>query len=365
MRLLLFSDLHLDSPFVWATPAVARKRRQHLRDVLVRIVRLAVDQQADALLCGGDLFEQDRVAADTGEFLRGTFAGIDPIRVVLAPGNHDWLGSTGLYAQTSWPENVHLFTESRFTPLELGDGVTLWGAAHRTSSGTPDLLEGFRADRGGLNLALFHGSELSGLARQLEGKQPHAPFSSAEIVGAGLSHACLGHYHAPQDADLFTYPGNPDPLSFGETGPRGAVLLAPGADGSMNRARHTVAVSEVHDVTVDLTGCPGRQAVRDMVAAALEGLGGDVRLTVGGDLAPEVVFDRHDLDGLGGQLDGLVVRVASLRPGYDLDAIAREPTVRGQFVRDVQGAAVPDEERRRVIVTGLRALEGREDLEVE
>lgn len=66
MRLLLFSDLHLDAPFRWAGPRLARARRRALRDTLVRICRLAVELRADALVCGGDLFEHDRVTPDTG-----------------------------------------------------------------------------------------------------------------------------------------------------------------------------------------------------------------------------------------------------------------------------------------------------------
>jgi hypothetical protein len=44
--------------------------------------------------------------------------------------------------------------------------------------------------------------------------------------------------------------------------------------------------------------------------------------------------------------------------------VAQEPTVRGQFVRDVQASELTPEERQRIIVTGLRALDGRYDLEV-
>ena len=44
MRVVLFADLHLDTPFVWAGREVARRRRQRLRDVLTRIAELAVEE---------------------------------------------------------------------------------------------------------------------------------------------------------------------------------------------------------------------------------------------------------------------------------------------------------------------------------
>lgn len=103
MRLLLFSGLHLDAPFRWAGPRLARARRRTLRDALVRICRLAVQLRADALLCGGDLFEHERVSPDTGSFLRASLAALPPTPVYLAPGNHDWYGPDSLYHRLDWP----------------------------------------------------------------------------------------------------------------------------------------------------------------------------------------------------------------------------------------------------------------------
>ena len=53
------TDLHLDAPFTWAGPTVARGRRRALRDCLMRICDLAVQSGVDAVCCGGDLYEQE------------------------------------------------------------------------------------------------------------------------------------------------------------------------------------------------------------------------------------------------------------------------------------------------------------------
>ena len=57
MKIVHFADLHLDSAFAWlgAAGEAARRRRQTLRDVLHAIANIARDEQADGLLCGGDL----------------------------------------------------------------------------------------------------------------------------------------------------------------------------------------------------------------------------------------------------------------------------------------------------------------------
>jgi DNA repair exonuclease SbcCD nuclease subunit len=363
VKLLLFADLHLDAPFAWARPETARLRRANRRQTLTRILSLAEEERVDAVLCAGDLFEHDRVTPDTVSFLQASFARTDR-RIVLAPGNHDWLSPASPYALTDWSSNVHLFRETSLAPLSLADGLTLWGAAHRAPANTDGFFTSFRPDRGGVHLALAHASERSLLGWQEAGKQPHAPFDAAEIVAAGISHAFLGHYHLPRDAERHTYPGNPDPLEFGEDGERGAVIVTVGADGAVDRTRHSVAVSEVSDVTVALDRALHATDIGEAVTAALAPLRGCVRVTLEGELAPGVSLDLNELQRLGSHLDGLVVRSGRVEVGYDLEAISAESTVRGQFVRDALTEIPDDDERGRIVLTGLRALEGRADLEV-
>jgi exonuclease SbcD len=368
MRLVVFADLHLDTAFTWAKPEVARKRRQALRDTLDRILALADEVSADAILCAGDLYEQARFTPDTRQFLVSRLgATLRP--VLIAPGNHDWYGPRSLYAQAAWPGNVHIFKDDRLSPVELGDGLTVWGAAFRGPTRPTGFFgDGFRVDREGFHLGLFHGSERAGLAFEGGEKSPHAPFEAEEIERAGLLHAFVGHHHRPKDGETHTYPGNPDPLTFGERGElgeRGAVVAELSADGVLTRRRHVVAVSQVHDVEIDVTGCGSLQDIRDRTSEALQGLAGEARVTLSGEIAPEIDFDISSLAAVVHGLDDLVVRAEDVRTGYDLERIAAEPTVRGQFVRDVRGASEMDASlRRRVLLTGLRALDGRDDLEV-
>ena len=149
MRIVHFSDLHLDSSFAWAgaTGEAARQRRQALRDTLVRILDLTRKVNADALFCGGDLYEHEHFRPDTAEFLKDAFAGLAPIPVYIAPGNHDWYGPQSLYAQVDWSENVHVFRETVLRGIELNDGLWLWGAAHLGPANTDNFLNGFRVAR--------------------------------------------------------------------------------------------------------------------------------------------------------------------------------------------------------------------------
>ena len=285
-------------------------------------------------------------------------------RVFLAPGNHDWYGPRSLYHVVEWPQNVHIFSEDRLTPISLDDGLTLWGAAHRAPANTPGFLDDFQVDRGGVNLAVFHGSERMWFNEQESGKQPHAPFDASQIQSVGLHHAFLGHFHRPRDHRWFTYPGNPDPLSFGEDGERGAVIATVESDGRVSRERVSVAVSEVHDIEVDISGSESLQSVRERVQNALYGLQGYARVTLNGEVDPNIDVHTDRLSTVQSSLDALVVILGNLRFSYDFDSIAEEQTIRGEFVRSLLNERLAEDEKRRILITGLRALDGRNDLEV-
>ncbi len=363
MKLVHFADLHLDAPFTWLGPDGGRQRRQGLRETLRKIVDLAIREGAGALLCGGDLYEHERVTPDTAAFLRQQFERADPIRVYIAPGNHDWYAPRSVYAQQEWSPNVHIFTEARLRPVELEPGLTLWGAAHRAPANTDGFLEGFRVDGEGGHIALFHGAERGAFAFQGESKRPHAPFSESEIKAAGLLHAFLGHYHRPQQTAWLTYAGNPDPLEFGEDATRGAVVAEVTAAGVLNRRVEDVSTTVVSDCIVDVSGCASEQDVLDLVAARMAAHPGIVRLKLQGELASSVELNVKNVrDVLAG--DGRVRIETSVRPAYDLKALAQGASIRAQFIRNVQASTLDEEEQRRVIVTGLRALDGRKDLEV-
>ena len=367
MKIVHFADLHLDAQFAWtgAGGDVARRGRRGLRDALGRIAALVREVGADALFCGGDLYETDRVAPDTAEFLRATFAELDPVRVFLAPGNHDWYGPQSLYALVEWSPNVHVFSEPRLRPVRLQPDLTLWGGAQCGPANTGNFVEGFRAVGPGAHIALFHGSESSWLSAQGDDKQPHAPFDASQIEAAGIDHAFLGHYHRPRHAPRHTYPGNPEPLAFGEDGERGAVIATINAKGGVHRERRRVATRRVYDVALDITGCATREQIRERLATVIDGLSGLARLTVGGEIHSRVELHEDELrEVLLSRFEAVRIRRGDLRTGYDLDAIAGEHTVRGQFVNDVLAARLPEDEQRRVLITGLRALDGRDDLEV-
>lgn len=369
MKLLAFSDVHLDSKFGWANRHVARRQRQRLREGVTWAFEQAQAEGAAAVLIGGDLFEHDLVSPDTVAFLRRTF-GRAGLQVFAAPGNHDPASKESPYRRVDWPDNVHVFRETRFTSRRLDDGVTLWGAAHRKPVDTPGFFDdGFRVEGSsehgstdggseGVHIAVFHGEERNAA---FQGRHRHAPFDSDQIAAAGFDHAVVGHSHNRADRPTWTRLGALEQLAFNSA--YGGPVLLEVENGEVTRRRLDPRPPSLHSLSVDLTEAETADEARERVARALADLAGAARVRLTGE--PENLH-LHTDDFAGGtfdrpdDIDQVLVDTSGLTPPYDLEQIEKEPTVRGMFVQRVRRAELDEETERLVLLAGLRALDDRD-----
>jgi len=367
-RILHFADLHLDASFASSsmTSRISNLRRQQLRDALKRILGLAVQRNVDAVTIAGDLYEQDRVTLDTGNFIRRELERIAPKPVLIAPGNHDPWVPHSLYHQLEWPANVFIFTEEQLHPYELGD-VTIWGAGHNSPALRDNLVSSARLPPEGVHLLLLHASDTT---RVPPGKTTHCPLTPADIRRAGFAAGLLGHYHratSPFEGQILYYPGSPEPLGFDEEGAHHVLLLEVEGD---RLAPELIEINSMRYVTLelDVSGADTSETIRDEILRQRGGRGlgnAFVRIRFVGTLHPDVELDTElVLSQLSEHFAFLDLRDET-RPSYDISSIQEEATAKGLFVRKMlkRLKQADDDERELLesaLVLGLQAFEGRE-----
>ncbi|MBQ2896139.1 MAG: DNA repair exonuclease [Oscillospiraceae bacterium] len=223
IRILHAADLHMDSPFEGLSSQQAALRRREQRGLLNSLVELAEDSGAQLMLLAGDLLDSSRVYTETGTMLVNALSKLS-IPVFISPGNHDFYSLRSPYARLQLPVNVHVFTQSRLSPVVLEElGVRVWGAGY-TDRVCPPLLENFSPVREEelLDILCFHG-EVTGSA------SPYAPCTPEQLARSGADYAALGHIHAfsglRQAGDTYyAWPGCPEGRGFDECGEKGAIL---------------------------------------------------------------------------------------------------------------------------------------------
>ncbi len=370
-QILHLSDLHLDASF--AADGIASSdgdwRRSDQRATVGRILALARERRVDAVTIGGDLYDQNYALPDTGEFLAQQFARLTPIRAFITPGELDPYTTRSLYSLTRWPSNVHIFTQSQLTPVQLTPDIQLWGAAHPAPQGNR-VVERMHVERSGINILLLHAAERDGAK---SGTEAHFVVDANSVQNAGLDFALLGHRHTtrvwPEEAPFCVYPGSPEPLCWDESkGGHNVTLLT--IDGGQIRFEQ-IPISQWRYWTaeVDLTDCCGPDDAIQRIRHALSTAPGgpDERLICRVILTGLPDFDL-DCAVLASGLEtkAHVQLKTRLALRYDLDQLAAEQTVRGLLVRRFQtrlaGTRDPGDRLAtlKALTLALDALDGRQ-----
>ncbi len=380
-----FSDLHLERSFSrhGSSSTASRLRRAELRDALQAICALAQSRNCDALTIGGDLFDDDNATVETGQFLTSLLGSLAPMRVLIAPGNHDPYINGSLYMTMDWPSNVHIFTAPELLPIRLTDSLVIWGLAHPDHMWEGNPLAGPPLEPShDVHLALFHGAERAWLAG-IEGKSKHGPFTAVDIRRKGFAGALSGHYHSFRldAATGLLYPGTPEPLAVDETGDHGPVIVTVADSGEFSCELVPLQKWHALECTVDVTSSNSLASLATAVLAGIrEALGfRDPKRTILqadliGTLPSYMALDTdvlqqavlHEVP-----LASLTLRTRT-QPALDLDALMAEHTVRGRFVAavrsDIESRDMEDPEREmleRSLKYGLNALQGTEVLHRE
>jgi exonuclease SbcD len=333
LTILHCADVHLETTFPETRGGAAR--RKALGDAFVRIVDEALRRNADVLTIGGDLYESERASPQTFRFICDQLARFGK-PVYVAPGNHDPFGPGSLLNRSDLPPNVRVFNEAAWKAFPLDQGVTLWGFGHTPAEpGRP--FASTRFDRGGVQLALVHGSDE---ARCPPNKRVTAPFTTSEVVASGASLLLTGHYHggyvvSQSGRPVFAYPGSPEPIRFGEGTGHGALAII--VNGSSIEVRSVAtARTRLVDLSCDLGGVTHEHAAFERMMPVLAGCGVEdyVRLRLTGVVAEGTRLDRALIEDHFATSLGSLEIIDETR-SHDYESIAREPTVRGHVVRDL------------------------------
>lgn len=271
-RFIHTADLHLDSPLktlALRDPDLGAVIANATRQAFMRIVQACLDEQVDALLIAGDLYDGEIKGMATPLFLGQKFRELQQagIAVYIVRGNHDALSSVTRHL--SLPDNVKVFS-ARGEWVELADkGVAIHGVSFPEGHVKASLVPKFGAPvEGRANIAMLHTS-LAGA----EGHDAYAPCSVADLAGQGFAYWALGHVHARQvhsAAPHIIMPGMPQGRDINEAGPKSATLVTIGDDRTVTLAQVHTAVAQFERVRVDLSGAASQDDLARQMRVALE-----------------------------------------------------------------------------------------------
>lgn len=339
MKFLHTGDVHLDCPFSGIGAERADARRNEQRAAFTSMMTYVRTSGVDLVLIAGDLFDRAFATRETVALLRGEFERLGDIPVVISPGNHDPFTPDSVWAKTSWPKNVAIFSSEELGRYELPQlGVDVYGYAFTGDELRECPFEGRRPARSDrINLLCAHCDTLSPLS-------PYCPTTPAVIAGFGADYAALGHIHTAGDIARignahYGYCGCLEGHDFGERGPKGAIVAeiekrGAECDLKIRRVRFSKRRYEILEVAAD--GAETTEDVARAIEAAVRaaGYGDDViaRVVLTGAVSPMLTLDTAALTAARFGLYSLEVRDET-SPLWGAEYLARDPSIRGEFYR--------------------------------
>ncbi|HEY0032782.1 MAG TPA: DNA repair exonuclease, partial [Devosia sp.] len=272
-RFVHTADIHLDSPLrslSLRNPELAQLIGDSTRQALVSIVALCLEEQVDALIIAGDLYDGEQTSMKTARFLATQLARLSQagIAVYKIRGNHDALSK--ITQELVLPDGVKVFGGRAEMVLHTGNGIDI--AIHGMSFGKPQapesLLPKYRPpEAGAVNIGIMHTS-VGGAA----GHDLYAPTSATDLHAAGFDYWALGHIHKrTQHAGVRTVimPGMPQGRDINEAGEKTVSLVTVGDDRSIRVEERLTSVAQFERVSVDLSDAQDWRSAMGRIEAAL------------------------------------------------------------------------------------------------
>ena len=273
-RFVHTADIHLDSPLrslALRDTGLADLIGNATRRAFANLVELCLNEQVDALLLAGDLYDGEQTSMKTARFLAAQIKRLHEagIHVFIIRGNHDALSR--ITKELTFPDSVKVFGgRADVVPMELpGLAVAVHGLSFAQPKAPDSLLPRYRPPLPGMvNIALMHTS-LDGAA----GHDDYAPCKASELRVAGFDYWALGHIHKRSVLEgrcKVVMPGMPQGRDIGESGQKSVTLVTIADDRSITIEERLISVAQFETVPVNLSGIEDWRDMLDQITTDLQ-----------------------------------------------------------------------------------------------
>ncbi|WP_242871831.1 metallophosphoesterase family protein [Butyrivibrio hungatei] len=371
MKIIHCADIHLDSQMTANLDKVKAKERKHeILDTFLRMVDYAENNNIDAVIIAGDLFDTKSFSAGTRNSVVDAIVSHQDIAFYYLKGNHGG-GDHFIDAIKEIPDNLHLFEESwkKYNLFEKeGKRITLSGI-ELSNDNISTVYSSLLLDPRDFNIVTMHGQ-----ISTYQVKTSPDNISLSDLRNKNIDYLALGHIHEYQEGSLpprgkYCYCGCLEGRGFDECGKHGFVVLdIDEGDFTYNTEFIDFAKRHLYEIPVDISDCKTNADIRGKIDAAI-GLQKSetkdlLKIVLTGDIEVDceknteylakILLERFYFAKVKDK-----TKIAVDYNDYELDA-----SLKGEFVRIVKGdESLTEEEKAEIIRCGFQALNG-EDIEL-
>lgn len=360
MRLIHTADLHLESKMESnLSKEQATRRRGELISAFEQIINYAGTNDVRLVLISGDMFDKSNIRKSAMRTVIDLIKANPDMDFLYLRGNHD-CEAFDAELNSSYPPNFYTFDSEKWTRYEYDD-IVITGREINDDNQN-NIYGDLVLDVAKFNIVMLHGQE----SVVKPGDRTHI-INIKALRNKYIDYLALGHIHSYKlekldERGMYCYPGCPEPRGFDECGTKGFVVLDID-DKTLKTEFVSLQKRTFHEV--ELSVDPGMDMPR--VYSAVEDILNEIPAK---DLVKLVITGFTELDrdiDTERICDKFADRVFFFkvydrtRAKIDYESFAFDRTLKGTFVRTVQGLEIPEGDKSDIIETGIKAIMG-EDL---
>lgn len=357
MKIIHCADIHLGSSLTRHLDSKrAKERGQELLKTFTNLIAFAHEQEVEAVLIAGDLFDKDNGIKNIKNLVFQTMEKYADISFYYLRGNHD----TKIEADHV-PPNVYYFDTKWKTYSIKGHETIKISGIELNDKNIGYIYPLLHLEKEDINLVLLHGQETN-----YDSKNDAQMINLKALSNKNIDYLALGHIHSYKQKSLdyrgtYCYPGCLEGRGFDETGTHGFVLL------EIDEKNHFIqptfipfAQREIIVQEVDISGMTNSLEVLDRLKEFHYSSTSLVQFFLTGEVDMDVQIDESFL-------------IAQMKDAYyfvkiknqtsikvDYSQYEYDTSLKGEFVRTVFQSKFSEAEKAELIKMGMDVLSGKE-----
>ncbi len=360
MKIIHCSDLHLDSKMKSNLDGKkAKERRDEILITYQNMVKYATENEVKIILIAGDMFDKKNITVKAKNIVLDSINSHPEIDFIYLKGNHDEISF--IEDIENIPSNLKLFNSKEWTTYKYGK-ITISGIEFGELD-SYEIYKSLMLNKSDINIVTLHGQESN-----YDAKDKAEIINLKELKNKNIDYLALGHIHTFKQGKLDTrgiycYSGCLEGRGFDECGEKGFVLLEIDEEKSKITSKFIpFAGRHLYEIEVDVTGTSTTLDVENKIDEKLKDIEKEALIKI--ILTGKVEIDsERDIAYLEKKYKNLyyfakIYDETSLK--IDYMTYENDVSLKGEFIRLVLEQKLSEEEQRKIITTGIKALSGEE-----
>ena len=358
MKIIHCSDLHLDSKMETnLSKEKAKERKNEILLTFENMVKYAKQNEVKVIIIAGDMFDKKNVSVKAKTMVKNQIMLNPEIDFIYLKGNHDEDFILG--EDEDIPSNLKMFNNENWQAYHY-DNITITGI-ELNSSNNRNIYNSLILDKNEINIIVMQGQEFEGNVKNKE-----ELITLKELKNKNIDYLALGHIHSYKQEKLdnrgiYCYSGCLEGRGFDECGDKGFVLLNI-ENNKIDTKFVPIAKRKFYEIKVDITDLTESFEIEQKIEEKIQDISEEnlVKIILNGNIDLETTID---IDYLLKKYENKFYYIKiynETKIKIDYMKYKNDATLKGEFIRLVLSQDIEDEEKAKIINTGIKALLGEE-----